>query len=170
MNNVEPVVRRAGAHALLVELADPAADPAADAATDAAADPAAWHAELCSRRPDPGLGAAVRFRRRRRPAGGNPGGVRRTRPANRRRPLGGHRVGRGAPPAQHRAPGGVLRLRARLRVPDRVAPGVRGAAAGHAATTGAGRFRGPGGKVRRDLPGRLAGRLAARWAYRGQAL
>src|SRR6266511_631423 len=50
MNNVEPVVRRAGAHALLVELADPAADPAADAATDAAADPAAWHAELCRRR------------------------------------------------------------------------------------------------------------------------
>src|SRR6266511_1029152 len=38
MNNVEPVVRRAGAHALLVELAD------------AAADPAAWHAELCRRR------------------------------------------------------------------------------------------------------------------------
>src|SRR6266542_1747962 len=38
MNNVEPVVRRAGAHALLVELADPAADPAA------------WHAELCRRR------------------------------------------------------------------------------------------------------------------------
>src|SRR6266540_4087048 len=96
--------------------------------------------------------------------------VRRGGPRTRRRTLGRVPRGGGPPPHRHRVPGGVLRVRAGVRVPHRTAGGAGGAPAGHAPGAGTGGQRRAGRPVLRRLPEPVAGRVAADRAHLGPAL
>ena len=96
-----------------------------------------------------------------RAAGRGAGDLRRRGPGRRRRPLGDRRRRCGRPARRHRAGLGVLRLRAGLRLPQRPARRAGRAAARTRRGRGAGRLGRGRRPLVRDLPDRVAGRLAA---------